>query len=416
MDWLYDLLILYKGRVRKKLSNLFHRIKAYIGRLIFPLYLFPIKLVTYSLYYVLKLLIKALIWPFRSFRNLFKTVTTFALLLYIFFSLLVISDYLSSNYGHYSKFLCGYGLNKVLNNSVVRIIGGYGEGSGFFISENQVVTNFHVIEGEPYPKIIFSDGSFISPEKVVGDKNSDLAILYTRENYPDKVLPLMDPVEISEREPLIAAGYALGTDLKGGVTIQKGEFAGFRYTRGSSTNYIQTDIDLVEGMSGGPLTDKCGKVVGVNTMGLAGLSLFITANQINFFLPGFTDKDIEKITVDPTTPEGAVIAFYTYLKARKMEDGFNLLSKAYLQKTNFEEWTNRFTDILDVEIMGTRMVNERKNIVFVKFMTKNWVNEEINYHYYEGTWQTVLEDGVYKMYRSNIKEVFDPGWEWFYEI
>jgi len=30
-------------------------------------------------------------------------------------------------------------------------------------------------------------------------------------------------------------------------------------------------------MSGGPLVDQCGSLVGVNTMGLAGLSLFITA-------------------------------------------------------------------------------------------------------------------------------------------
>lgn len=41
-------------------------------------------------------------------------------------------------------------------------------------------------------------------------------------------------------------------------------------------------------------------------------------------------------------------------------------------------------------------------------------DDEVDYHYYEGTWQTVEEDGVYKMYRSNIKEVENPSFDWFY--
>lgn len=416
MDALISRLILIRARIRKRLVSIFERLKVYIRRFLFPLYLFPIKLITYSLFYLIKFLLKLIFWPFRSIKNFIKTLWNIAFSLYLVLSLLVISDYLSENYGHYSKFFCGYEVKDKLNSSVVRIVGGYSEGSGFFIKDNQVVTNFHVIADEPSPKIIFSDESFITPEKIVGDRNSDLAILYTKEKYPDKVLSFMDPVALSEQEPLLAAGYALGTDLKGGATIQKGEFAAFRYTSGSSTNYIQADINLVPGMSGGPLTDKCGEVVGVNTIGLSGLSLFVTAYQINFFSPGFTDTDVRKITVDPTTPEGAVTAFYTYLKARRMEDGFNLLSEAYLQKTNFEEWTNRFKDILDVQIYGTRMEDERRNIVFVKFSTKNWVGGGVEDHFYEGTWQTVLEDGVYKMYRSNIKEVFEADWSWFYEI
>ena len=55
------------------------------------------------------------------------------------------------------------------------------------------------------------------------------------------------------------------------------------------------------------------------------------------------------------------------------------------------------------------------DIAFVKFATKNWNEGEVDYHYYEGTWQTVLEDEVYKMLKSKIKEVEDPDWDWFYE-
>ena len=48
-------------------------------------------------------------------------------------------------------------------------------------------------------------------------------------------------------------------------------------------------------------------------------------------------------------------------------------------------------------------------------MTQNWVDGEVERHLYEGTWQTVLEDGKHKMLRSQIKEVVDPDYSWFYE-
>jgi len=169
-------------------------------------------------------------------------------------------------------------------------------------------------------------------------------------------------------------------------------------------------------MSGGPLADKCRQVVGVNTAGVAGASFFISADSVKAAIPYYSEQDIAKIEVDPGTPEGAVEAFYTYLKARKMEEGFSLLSEAYLQKTNFQEWTNRFGDVLDVQIYATKLEDAGRNIVFVKFSTKNWVDGEAEQHFYEGTWQTVFEDGVYKMNKSNIKEVSEPSWEWFFEI
>lgn len=400
--------------IQKKLRQKFQDFKKYIKRLLFPLYFFPIKLFSYSLYYGLKLALKSVIWPFRSFGNFFKATAGLALLVYIFFSLVVIADYIRKNYGHYSKFLCGYGVKEQLSQSVVRVVGGLSEGSGFFLAPSQVITNFHVIYDEPSPKIIFSSGGFVTPQKIIGDKDADLALLFLPEQYPDLVLPFTKDEGLFENEPLLAAGYALGTLMPGEITIQEGKFKAFRTTRDDPAFYIQADIDLVPGMSGGPLVEKCGSLVGINTLGLAGLSIFISAASVEEMIPYFTDADITKIEVDPSTPAGAVEAFYTYLKARRMEEGFALLSKEYLQKTNFAEWTGRFADVLDVQIYETRLEEVGRNLVFVKFSTKNWVYEEVEKHFYEGTWETVFEDGVYKMLRSNIKEVFYPDPSWFY--
>ena len=413
--------------IKERVSSLFKRFGAYFKRLLFPLYLFPIKLITYTAYYLVKFLIKfvialikiiidSIIYPFRSLKNFLKSLFIIGVVVYMAASLFVIADYLTNQYGYIGKFLCSFGVRDKMTGSVVRVVGGYSEGTGFFIAPNQVITNFHVIADEPSPKIIFPDGNFVTPVKILGNKDVDLAVLFTEKQYNNLVLSLPDRIEFSPDEPLIATGYALGTDLAGKATTLKGRFIDFRKSKQMPIGYIQTDISLVKGMSGGPLVDQCGTVVGINTISLAGLSLFINADWAKTVVPDFTDQNVTKIEVDPSlSPEEAVKAFYTYLKARRMEDGFNLLSNEYLKKTNFEEWTNRFTDILDVDVIKSERFENTKDTAFVKFSTKNWVDGEAEMHFYEGTWQTVKEDGVYKMLKSKIKEVESPAWDWFYE-
>src|SRR3989344_2518761 len=414
-------------KIKEILSTLLKRFGIYLKRLLFPLYLFPIKLVTYTTYYAVKFLIKfvialiglifeTIIFPFKSLKNLLKSVFVLGIFLYLLASFLVIADYFKNQYGQFGKFFCSYEAKSKLQNSVVRVVGGYSEGAGFFISPNQVLTNFHVIADEPSPKIIFPDGSFVTPDKILGNRDADMAILVTPKDYSQVVLLLPDKVALVEDEPLISTGYAMGTDLVGRATVVKGNFVDFRKSKKDPVTYIQTNISLVEGMSGGPLADQCGNVVGINTMGLAGLSMFIDAGQAKAMIPGFSDQGITKIQVDPSvSPEEAVKAFYTYLKARRMEDGFKLLSQKYLEKTNFDEWTSRFKDILDVNIFLFRRHETTKDTAFVKFGTKNWVDGEVEFHYYEGTWKTVKEEGVYKMLNSMILEVDNPSWDWFYE-
>ena len=151
--------------VFKAIGKIFQRLLCYIRRLMFPLYLFPLKLLTYSVYYTVKFIFKlilavlGLFWdfvsfPFRSLKNLLKSFIYVVIIGYLLASVFVITDYISIHYGWYDKFLCKMGVKEKMQNSVVRIVGGGSEGTGFFISPNQVMTNFHVIADEPAPKII----------------------------------------------------------------------------------------------------------------------------------------------------------------------------------------------------------------------------------------------------------------------
>ena len=124
-----------------------------------------------------------------------------------------------------------------------------------------------------------------------------MAIIYVDERYPDLVFPLPDEVNLYEEEPLISTGYPLGTSLNGAATSVKGNFDEYRKNKNSMVGYLQTNITIVKGMSGGPLTDKCGKVVGINTMGLSGLSFFISADWAKLLVPTFTNQHIKKINI-----------------------------------------------------------------------------------------------------------------------
>ena len=242
---------LWLVQAKAKIKNWQSRFIAYIKRLLFPLYLFPLKLVTYSTYYLAIFLIKLLIWPFKSYANFFKTIfwgtifTYFAFTEYRFLSLV-------EHYGGYGKFFCSeWAVSRTLKRSVVRVVGGLSEGSGFFVSDNQILTNFHVIADEPSPKVVFPDGRFTTPYRITANKDNDLALLYLNETHPDKIFHWVSPQTLQINEPLLAAGYPLGTDLSGEVTINKGNFSAVRHASGFFSDYVQTSINLVQGMSGG---------------------------------------------------------------------------------------------------------------------------------------------------------------------
>ncbi|MBI2611752.1 trypsin-like peptidase domain-containing protein [Candidatus Gottesmanbacteria bacterium] len=307
-----------------------------------------------------------------------------------------------------------------VRQSVVRIIGGESEGSGFAIKENGLIlTNFHVIQFEPSPKVVLPDNTFQTAEIIMADKNSDLAIIKIKRDLP--VISWGEPSELDPAEELLAIGFPLGGILKGEASVNKGSLSGRRRSKDVGVEYLQTDTTLTQGVSGGPMTNICGEVVAINTAGLSGLGLGISADSIKQkWLEMATAKDslkdVHKITFEPDkSPLEAVRAFYNYLKARKLEKAFELLSDNFKKGYSFDNWKKGYEPLLDTTVIKIDDDKENENRVNIKLSTKDMVSDEIVYKYFEGYWDVKSADGKWLLWDPEIKEVIKPDFFWFYE-
>lgn len=139
-----------------------------------------------------------------------------------------------------------------------------GQGSGFVIdAEGVIVTNNHVIEGASEIIIDFHDGSKLNAELVGTDAKTDLAVLRVK---PEKPLPFVklgssDEARVGDWVMVIGNPFGLNSSVSVGIISARNR----DIQSGPYDNYIQTDAAINQGNSGGPLFDKNGDVIGVNT-------------------------------------------------------------------------------------------------------------------------------------------------------
>ncbi len=175
-----------------------------------------------------------------------------------------------------------YNVINEVSPAVVRIIGGVSEGSGFSYAEKRILTNYHVVRSEPSPKVVFSDGSVENGHVVAVDASRDLAIIQVAKETD--WLSWLDE-EYRTGEEVLALGFPYGGYVDGEVTANQTTVSGFRYDRSTNTSYAQVSGGIIEGMSGGPLIDMCGRVVGVNVKGAdSAFGLAVSARTAQEFI------------------------------------------------------------------------------------------------------------------------------------
>ncbi len=143
--------------------------------------------------------------------------------------------------------------------------GGTSFGSGFIISpDGFVLTNHHVIDGASEVIVHLADRREMKAKVVGSDPNSDIAVLkINAENLP--VLQLSDSRNLKPGQWVLAIGSPFGFDH----SVTAGVVSGLgRPSMDNSQRYvpfIQTDVAINRGNSGGPLLNTSGEVVGINS-------------------------------------------------------------------------------------------------------------------------------------------------------
>ena len=155
-------------------------------------------------------------------------------------------------------------------------------GSGFIISnDGLVLTNSHVVFGKTGIAVTLDDGQTARAELIGADPILDLAVL--RIPIPSKglsIVPLGNSVDLRVGEEVMAIGNPLGLEQ----TLTRGVISGINRILPVSPMsltlpMIQTDASINPGNSGGPLLNRCGEVIGINSIALIG------AENIGFALP-----------------------------------------------------------------------------------------------------------------------------------
>jgi serine protease Do len=158
--------------------------------------------------------------------------------------------------------------------------GGSGSGSGVIWSDSGlIVTNAHVIGGSQACVQLW-DGREFEAQVSERDHSRDLAAL----RIPAQGLPrvaIADSSRIRAGELALAIGNPLGFvgALSTGVVHAVGPVRGL-----GPCSWVQANVRLAPGNSGGPLANAAGDVIGINSMVAGRLALAIPSNTVSAFL------------------------------------------------------------------------------------------------------------------------------------
>ncbi|MEK6808869.1 MAG: trypsin-like peptidase domain-containing protein, partial [Nanoarchaeota archaeon] len=150
--------------------------------------------------------------------------------------------------------------------SVVSVITEKGQGSGAFITnDGDVVTNNHVILNANNIRIYTYDKELFNAIVVMVDSSLDIAVLKINASYSP--LEFDDSSNIKVGEKVIALGNPGGL----GFTVTEGIISAVdRKVSNSLPGFIQIDVALNPGNSGGPLVNSRGKIIGINNFKIGG--------------------------------------------------------------------------------------------------------------------------------------------------
>jgi len=161
-------------------------------------------------------------------------------------------------------------------------------GSGFFVTPEIILTNYHVVEGTEFPEIVKFDGLEGAGQVIAKDIRRDLALV--KVDISGVPVTLAPSNKVNRGATVEAIGHPEGLEF----SLTRGAVSGVRRLPslydpgGSKIRFVQSDVAVNPGNSGGPLFEGA-YVIGVNDWKLAatqleGLSFAIHISEVRKFL------------------------------------------------------------------------------------------------------------------------------------
>lgn len=156
-----------------------------------------------------------------------------------------------------------------------------GVGSGFIIdSEGYILTNHHVLDGANSITVTLTDKREFEATIIGSDQRTDVALVKIEgEKLPTVKIGNIDKTKVGQWVVAIGSPFGLDNTVTAGIISAKAR------DTGEYTPFIQTDVAVNPGNSGGPLLNLDGEVVGINsqiysrTGGFMGISFAIPINE-----------------------------------------------------------------------------------------------------------------------------------------
>lgn len=225
-----------------------------------------------------------------------------------------------------------------------------------------IVTAHHVVEHTDNIRVGLSDGRTVAATLVGRDPTTDVAVL--RADSKDLVAPAWSEAESARVGHLVLALGRPGASTVATLGIVSAQGEGWRTPAGGRLDsYLQTDVVMYPGLSGGPLVDSAGQILGLNTSALLrGISITVPKPTLDRVvgtllsegrirrgylgvgaqtvrlpagIPGLTDQEtgLILVSVEPNSPaeKGGLLLGDTIIvvgnqPTRQVDDLLNILS------------------------------------------------------------------------------------------
>lgn len=157
-----------------------------------------------------------------------------------------------------------------------------GTGSGFIVSaDGLILTNHHVVDGADEIKVRLTDNREFTGKVLGSDAKTDIAVVkIDAKDLPYLTMGNSDELKVGEWVAAIGSPFGLDNTVTSGIVSAKSR----KLPSDQYVPFIQTDVAVNPGNSGGPLFNMKGEVVGINSQifstsgGFMGLSFAIPSN------------------------------------------------------------------------------------------------------------------------------------------